>query len=476
MEEDAATASKRIKRDPIDVQGNPKTGNRAGGDESLNFIDRLPDEVLATIISLLPTKAGARTQAVSRRWRPLWRAAPLSLLADSDLSGQDRKRTAFVSKILADHTGPARRFELPEFRLRDRYAKIDGWLRSRALDGLQKIEFSYAIEDPLLPYPMPPSALRFAPTLRFAEFGPCDFPSEIAPSLKFPCLKQLTLYSVDISQDALHNLLSGCLVLESLLLEYSIGVGCLRISSSTLRSIGFCGFSFWRRGHNRNPIKFQELVIEDAPCLERLLPLDPSNGPVIIRVMHAPKLQILGLLSSCISRLDLGTTVFQKMIALSLTTSMRTVKVLALDSAGPNLKLVVDFLRCFPCLQKLHIMSHVNKDMKNKLSYNPLDPIECFETHLQQVVVNNYWGLRPDVDFAKFIILNAKVLNKMVFGTVHNNNGRWMTNQLRRLQLDKRAAKDAQFKFTVDCLLAHDLHTHALCMDDPFDSHLWHDA
>ena len=47
------------------------------------------------------------------------------------------------------------------------------------------------------------------------------------------------------------------------------------------------------------------------------------------------------------------------MIALSLGTSMETVKVLALESVGPNLDSVVDFLKCFPCVEKLYLIVSV---------------------------------------------------------------------------------------------------------------------
>nr|CAB3456741.1 unnamed protein product [Digitaria exilis] len=302
-----------------------------------DLISRLPDEVLGDIISLLSTGEGARTQAISRRWRPLWRAAPLNL-EGGDYPRRKSKRAAWVTKILSEHAGPGRCFNLYGFCLHERYAMVDGWLRSGSLTGLQEIDFSGAdFSESRRPQPMPPSALRFAATLRFAWFSSCDFPGDgdMPPALDFPHLKKL-LRNVTVSEDALHILLSGCSVLEILLLNYSVGFSRLRIRSPSLRSIGFIAPA----AESSVAITFQELVIEDAPCLERLLPLNPEQVPATIRVMQAPKLQTVGLLSPGISRLEFGKAAFQ---------------ILALESLGPNLDSVVDFLKCFPCVEKLYL-------------------------------------------------------------------------------------------------------------------------
>jgi hypothetical protein len=179
---------------------------------NLDLISCLPDAVLGSIISLLPTKDGARTQAISRRWLLLWRSAPLNLVVHFE-AGKKRKLIASVSKILSEHRGPARRLSFRLFihaMVRGWERRIDGWLRSQALDSLQELDFSYTLDMPL-------SVFRSAPTLRFAKCSYCNFPEWISTlRLNFPCLKQLTLCKVTITEDGLNSLLSGCTVLESL--------------------------------------------------------------------------------------------------------------------------------------------------------------------------------------------------------------------------------------------------------------------
>jgi hypothetical protein len=135
-------------------------------------------------------------------------------------------------------------------------------------------------------------------------------------------------------------------------------------------------------GDCRQPGELEELIVEDVPLLERLIPRNVRYF-MVIRVLQAPKLKILGYLEDhCISTFQFGTLVFevaavinvltiylclyaltltfhvsglfQKMMPVTLSTSVRTVKTLALIIAS-NLDLVIGLLKCFPCVEKLYI-------------------------------------------------------------------------------------------------------------------------
>ncbi|KAK1646540.1 hypothetical protein QYE76_064345 [Lolium multiflorum] len=307
-------------------------------------ISKLPDDILGTIISLLPTMDGASTQAVSRRWRPLWHSAPLNLDAYFGLSSIADKFKCFsiVSKIISDHRGPGRRFRFRGISLHETkekfsdhaVAQVERWFRSPALANLQELDIGFQLaitnNDSERWFLLPLSVLRVAPTLLVARISLCRFPSDfaLAPSLNFQRLKHLSLYAVSMSDQVFRAVLSACHVLETLFLQDICDAGRLH--------------GMVPKGLNHHSV-----------CKVNVLALKFS-GPDLNAVIQVLR---------CFPCLEKLYIIWDK-----------------------YLKTDVAFVR----------------------QYDPQDPITCLETRLQKLVFKNYTGDAPEVDFAKFFLSNAK--------------------------------------------------------------------
>ncbi|CAD6220328.1 unnamed protein product [Miscanthus lutarioriparius] len=275
---------------------------------------------------------------------------------DKKFTDANEALASAISLILSAHPGPVRRFCVPPHILQDRPATVDAWLSSLALVNLQELDFwdgkdmIYRYMQPSPLAPPPASTFRFSATLLVATFGKCEVLDSSVEGIHFPHLKQLGLEDVSISEGSLHTIISSCPVLECLLLKDIFGVGCLRISSSSLRSIGV-GVD-----HPRENLQFlQEVIIVDAPCLERFLYL---GMPINLTVISAPKLETLGCLIDewfHPPRLVFGTASIQGFKVVSLTTALSNVKTLAIASDFIDLDTVIELMKCFPCLEKLYI-------------------------------------------------------------------------------------------------------------------------
>ena len=225
------------------------------------FIGVLPNEVLSSIVSLLPTDDGVRTRAVSTRWRDLWISARLNL-DDGDLRPwrNEDGLVDLITEILSTHPGPARHLSLTNLaRISsthgdDRYPSFDAWFRSPVLDGIEELHFLY-----LFRYlnsevdPLPPSALRFTDlSVGVASYGRCHFPENL-DGISFPNLRQLTLYDLTNSEPTLEAMISACPAIRSLVLSGNTGFRRVRISSPTLVSLGV--------STERNAAVMEELTI-----------------------------------------------------------------------------------------------------------------------------------------------------------------------------------------------------------------------
>lgn len=294
---------------------NPSSSSSSSSSAAeIDLISRLPDCLLSTIYPHLTTREAAKTALLSSRWRRLWTTSPLHLDDDSLWSrsiqprGRPRGsrmwtrdedwRCRVISRILRSHAGPVRLFRLAHTRFHGREPLAHSWFQTLAQKCVLQIDLLFPS---LYDAQDVPASLLACDSLQTLRLSHCRLPdtAKTPVDITLTRLTELTLSGARLTEHDFCGLLSGCTALRSLSVIYNNSyLPRIHVRSRSLRSLTLSGSGA------------EELFIEDAPNLARLL-MGWVSSKMWLKVVSAPKLEMLGYLHLLVQRLELGKSVFR---------------------------------------------------------------------------------------------------------------------------------------------------------------------
>ncbi|CAM8947278.1 unnamed protein product [Rhodiola kirilowii] len=241
------------KDNTVCLNGKELKEGMAGGDKRIRIddevdrISELPVNLREHILDCLSITDAVATSVLCSKWRYCWTGLR-KLKFNNHFWGFDEdpalldysKHARAIDRILMLHSGPIRQFTLviPEIEHKNETVDINMWLRVLSNNGVQKIEIEvdcYNYEDNSFPIP---SGLFHCRDLEKLSLRVCKLtlPTDFKG---FANLTSLSLYHIEIAPSLLESLISGCLLLETLSLEYLLLQEPLALEALNLKSFYF---------------------------------------------------------------------------------------------------------------------------------------------------------------------------------------------------------------------------------------------
>jgi len=127
----------------------------------------------------------------------------------------------------------------------------------------------------------------------------------------------------------------------------------------------------------------------------------------------------------------------------------------------------------FPYFNLLALQSCISGREMNWWRRKHGDFIKCSDIRLKTIVLAQYQGIRSQVNFASFFLLNARELELMTLEVESKDyNEEFIAEQHEMLQMEKKASRDARLHFTANgCqrFVMHVDHIRDLSITDPFE-------
>ncbi|KAF7089205.1 hypothetical protein CFC21_092221 [Triticum aestivum] len=229
----------------MEIESNTKQCRVKGAPSEEDRLSGLPDDVLHSIVGRVPLKQAVRTSALSTRWPCLWLHA-LAASAVLDFTDREFARGQSLGRIVAtvnrclEAHGAA---PLDVFRValspfdafgrdvvRWAAAALGRGAREVGVDLTQHADGRGALE-------LPADLFQAESSLAVLSLGRCSLRDVPPGTAGLAGLTSLSLNQVDVTDDAVRDVVSGCRLLEFLSLESCHLLVSVRVAGERLRGL-----------------------------------------------------------------------------------------------------------------------------------------------------------------------------------------------------------------------------------------------
>ncbi|KAK6157404.1 hypothetical protein DH2020_011652 [Rehmannia glutinosa] len=454
------------------------TRQSSGKRHNMRSIDRLsalPDDVICHILSFLETKSSVATGILSRRWRFLWAHVP-----NLDFVPRCSK---IVTRVMFRH----RVQSLDTFRLFYTFAwndhEIETWITTAVSRNVKNIAIKLYYQ------PVLHVCLFTCKTLIDLSLDEICLSVVLNVAVCLPCLKKLRLNSIRLDGDeSLPRLLSGCPVLEELILDGIIDCKsiCCNISSPTIKrlEVVFCQFNGFgvhrdcRLEINTPALRYLQLNVHSFNAISaQMLPslieadirsnvvldfLDDLNNVKCLKYVQPVCVRTFTVSFCILLVLPIVIRIYLSITFCSFPTECLVIKVNRLQglfSASTikfdnltKLELACDwrflsyFLENADNLEVIIFCKQVDIDLNCWME--PRQVPACLLSHLRTVRIDQFGSTEQVFMMVKYILRNAKVLEKMeIYSEHHGTDFKAKFDALKRISTFQRGSEACELVF-----------------------------
>ncbi|KAL6528149.1 hypothetical protein OROHE_015099 [Orobanche hederae] len=205
-------------------------------------LSELPDSLILSVLSLLPTRDVVRTAIVSKRWKHLWTTVPC--LSFSDDAYYFCSFRNFVNQVLPRWKGSkisTFKINFPSYGNYSPSSDVDSWVRFATINEAEELDLNLMGTESVAlgendPGYYAPECLYLCWSIKKLSLLGCNLKID-KENVHWNQLKSLRIDGVGVSEEAINQVLSGAPCLEVLILRIMENFQNLNIQSTSLKKL-----------------------------------------------------------------------------------------------------------------------------------------------------------------------------------------------------------------------------------------------